>query len=183
MEMPPSNWNCEVPVPGIHVWAVDGLSEQRCASASSQSGERKRDYETFRCTSHCEQLQNSKREAEAEGPAAGRVCRDCQKRLCEFVKRTCDRLDVKSGRDAAVTSRRANKPRGGKRAARPRSGALRFYWRSMVNSDLVVARAVTAMVIDAFLTGIVRRRGVPIRKSPGPAIGGLREHRCGAGGG
>jgi hypothetical protein len=34
MEMPPSNRNCEVPVRGIHVWAIDGLSEQRCGSTS-----------------------------------------------------------------------------------------------------------------------------------------------------
>ena len=71
MEMPPSNRNCEVPIRGTHVGAIDGLREQRCASTSGQSGQRKRDYKIFRCTSHCEQLQYSKREA--AGPAGRRA--------------------------------------------------------------------------------------------------------------
>jgi hypothetical protein len=99
------------------------------------------------------------------------------------VRRPRERLDVKSGQGRRGYFASRKQITGRQKGSAPELGALRFYCRSMVNSDLVVARAVTAMVIDAFLIGIVTRRGVPIRNSPGPVIGGLREHRCGAGSG
>jgi hypothetical protein len=60
VEMPPSNRDCEVPVRGTHVRAISGLRDHRCGTGSDQ---RKRDCKIFRCTSHCEQLQNSKRDS------------------------------------------------------------------------------------------------------------------------
>jgi hypothetical protein len=99
------------------------------------------------------------------------------------VRRTRERLNVKSGQRRRGYFASRKQITGRQKGSAPQLGALRFYCRSMVNSDLVVARAITAMVIDAFLIGIVRRRGVPIRKGPSPVIGRLRKHRCGANGG
>jgi hypothetical protein len=96
------------------------------------------------------------------------------------VRRPRDGLDVKSARERGGYFASRKQITGRQKGNAPEPGALRFYWRSRVNSDLVVARAVTAIVIDAISIGIVRDRGVPIRKSPCPAIGGLRERRCGA---
>ena len=128
MKMHPSNKNCEVGVRGTHVGAIDGLREQRCTSTSGQSDQRKRDYKIFRCTSHCEQLQNSKREAAAQPGAA---CADLTG-VSKAIRRACEAdagasPTLRVARDAAVTSRRANKSPGDKRAARP-SGARRVFY-------------------------------------------------------